>query len=822
MKKLLIIISVLIGAGVTAGGIWGYHFLKSGLPALNGFLEVDDVTAPVQIYRNMHGVPQIWAQNERDLYFATGYVMAQDRLFQMDLMRRAALGELSEIIGEPGLEQDEESRIIGFARDARKLATKLDKKTRMILQSFSQGINACMETMKTLPVEFRLIGYKPEPWQPWHSIAVARLVGWTLGMRAGLEVVSLYARARLGDKIAARLFPARLPSDAMRLADGDRDSPLRPLMPLPPMPGDLRKALAKAGPPKRLEAAIAAIGSNSWAVSGILAKHSRPILANDPHLALTQPSFWYLLHQHTPHDLNVVGGAIPGTPTILIGRNDHIAWGLTNVGADFQDFFLEKLSSTGPGVPSALDPDNTWHVVKEHDEQITIKTEKGTKKETLKVLSTKRGVLVSGLLPDSVKGYGLALSWPGREETNELLALYNVNKAADFNEFEKALEVFGVAPQNFLYADKSKIGFVEAGWIPKRVGFDGRGPAPAFLPGYKWNGRIPFSLLPKGIEPVTNVLAIANQQPVGDRYLFDITTSADPPIRAKRIQDILSNEKKVSSEFMQEMQVNAKSPAALKMAARFIAAAKTIASPSEAETRALELLESWDGTFSPESEAALVFSAVYDNALRAMFEDELGPLYNSYRAHVFLIMQVFEKELSDPDSVLVDDRRTKDKKETAREILKRAFRQGVSKLVKRTGGPDSDWSYSRFHVFERKHPLAAGGWILRKIFSRGPDPVPGSPWCIDATSAGLHPFRAIRAGPSMRIITDFADEPPCVHVAITGGESGHVLSPYYDDQTRLWLSGELMTLPMNLDDVRSSSSHRLVLSPKKGGLARNR
>ena len=327
MRRILRIAALAVLLGCAVGAYLGYKFLRSGLPMVDGFVEVEGLQKPVQVFRNVYGVPTIWAEREDDLYFATGFVMAQDRLFQMDLMRRAAAGRLSEILGEAGLEQDEESRIIGFARDAKRLAAMMGQDTRRILEAFGKGVNAYIESTPSLSVEFRALGYEPEPWEPWHTIAIARLVGWTLGMRIGLEVISMYARARLGDALAERLVPARLGSDAMRLDSTEQSGEPRPVMKMPPMPDDLRAALKEAPPPPRLEAAIAAMGSNSWAVSSRMSESGNPILANDPHLALMQPSFWYILHQHAPPDLNVVGGAVPVGQDCAVWARGHATGG---------------------------------------------------------------------------------------------------------------------------------------------------------------------------------------------------------------------------------------------------------------------------------------------------------------------------------------------------------------------------------------------------------------------------------------------------------------------------------------------------------------
>ena len=801
------LLALLVLAG--AAGYLGYRYLASGQPRLDGFVHLQGLGAPVQVYRDARGVPHIFAESEVDLYRATGYVMAQDRLFQMDLTRRIAQGRLAEVLGEELLEIDLAHRVYGFDVQARRGAAEADAITRRVLEAFSEGVNACIAGSEALPPEFRLLGYAPEPWKPEHSIGLARLIGWGLGERLELERLTLQLRARLGDALAARLVPDDLAlAEAPLVPDPEGIDP-RPRFGFAPLPADLLEALRASAPASR-PASGEGGGSNSWVVAAERSATGRPLLANDPHLALSQPSFWYLIHQQIPGELDVIGGAIPGTPTVLIGRNRQIAWGLTNVGADFQDLFLERLDP--PDAPTRYATPEGWAELTRREEAIVFVDGAGERQtRTEVILETAHGPL----LPERpAPGYGLALKWSGGGCSDELLALYRLNRAEDLDGFHEALADFGVPPQNIVFASADgTVGFQTVGFIPRRKGFDGRGPVPGFSGEYGWLGRVPYEVLPRGKAPEEGFYAIANQAPVGRGYPFEITTSADPPHRAARIRQRLQAETTADLSLMQSMQMDDTSVQAPAVRDRLVAAVEAGGAVGGVEAAALELLRGWDLRFARDSAGALIYQTAYRELCRALLYDELGDLYEGYARHTFVLPQVAERELADPTSPFIDDRATPDRQETADDLYRTAFRRGVALLRESAGEDPAAWRWDAFHLFPRRHPLGRGSALADLIFSRGPDDVAGSMWTPNATSAKLDPFGPVRAGPSLRMIVDFSEDAG-VHLVITGGQSGHPLSPHYDDLTPLWLHGDLLEIPMDRERVRLNTRHRLVLKPE--------
>jgi len=801
----LLALVVLLGAA----GYLAYRYLAAGQPRLDGFVRVPGLGQPVQVYRDARGIPHIFAENEDDLYRATGYVMAQDRLFQMDLTRRVASGRLAEVLGEELLEIDLAHRVYGFGRLARELAPRADELTRRVLEDFAGGVNAGVADLEQLPTEFRLLGYEPEPWKPEDSIALARLIGWGLGERLELERLTLNLRARLGDALTARLVPNDLALGLPPLAPDPEGIEPRPRFGFAPLPADLLAALRAGAPVGRPPGAEGGGGSNSWVVSGGRSATGRPLLANDPHLALSQPSFWYLIHQQIPGELDVIGGAIPGTPSVLIGRNREIAWGLTNVGADFQDTFLERLDP--PDEPRRYATPDGWAELIRREELIAYIDADGERQtRVVELLQTANGTL----LPERpAPGYGLALRWTVDEESDELLALYRLNRAQDFDGFRTALATFGLPPQNIVFAaGDGTVGFQTVGFIPRRKGFDGRGPVPGWSGEYGWLGRIPYEVLPGGQAPAEGFIAIANQAPVGPGYPFEITTSPDPPHRAARIRERLLAADAADRHLMQSIQNDITSVQAPAVRDRLVAAVEAGGALAGVEAAALDLLREWDLRFERESAAALIFQTAYRELCRALLQDELGEQYSGYERYTFVLPQVVERELADPASPFLDDRTTTDRRETAEALYRAAFARAVRLLRERAGESPTAWRWDEFHVFPRRHALGRGSEIADLLFSRGPDGVAGSMWTPDATSARLDPFGPVRAGPSLRMVVDFSED-ALAHLVITGGQSGHPFSTHYDDLTPLWLQGELLAISMDRERVRLNTQHRLVLNP---------
>lgn len=785
-------------------GAWA--FLARSLPSYAGALEIPGLHGPVEVFRDEWGVPHIVAGDDHDLYLATGFVQAQDRLFQMDLVRRVAWGRLAEVFGEDALPTDREHRVAGFGRAARDILPRLHPETRAVLDAYAEGVNAFIETTRALPFEFTVLGLRPEPWTAEDTVAIGRFIGWTLGERVDPEVLTLEVRRRLGDAVAAWFCPPAPPPWIDPIAPDppcpDPADCVEPApLPFPPLPDEVRRGRADPGRPHGTGSSV---GSNNWAVAPSRSTTGRALLASDPHLMITMPSFWHLVHQTAP-GVDVIGAAPAGVPVVLIGRNRHIAWGLTNVGADVQDLYLLKESPDGGGT---LGPGGRVEPYRFSDEVIRVKEGSGFREEPLRVRLTRHGPVLEE--DAGAPGWVLALRWTGHDPSDEVRAFHLVNRARDFAQFREGVRHFGVSAQNFVYADaEGRIGYQLGGRIPVRRGWDGRGPAPGDDPGHEWLGDVLFEDLPWFLDPPSGVIATANQTPVGPRYPYPVTTSPDPPFRALRQEVLFGGARRLSPDDMAAAQADVVSEQARGFVPLLAAATEASGPLGEREQAALDLVRSWDLRYAVESAAPLIVQETYNRALRRTFSDELGAWYGRFAAIRFLASVALDRALLDRDHPAFDDRTTPTR-ETRDDVLAAAFREAVEALSHRHGDDPAGWRWGDEHRLALRHPFSRIP-VLGRLFVTGPFPVDGCGFTLDATSSSLGEDHAVTVGPSYRQIVDFS-RPDRVLVAMTSGQSGHVLSPHYDDLTALWLDNRYADLTMDPAAVRALPD-RLTLRP---------
>jgi penicillin amidase len=765
--------------------------LVRSLPALSGTLHLRGLAEQVDVYRDTHGIPHIYAQNRRDLMFAVGFVTAQDRLWQMDLIRRVATGRLAEIVGEGGLRNDLLMRAIGLERTAQRQFESLSPESAVLLTAFCEGVNTCIENLRSLPPEFRLLKYHPEPWRPSDSLAISRLLGWQLSKNYESEIVLMKIAGKVGSRRAMELSPA-YPSDGPSILPSDTLE-------------DITESEILEGAQELDEIIGAPGGSNSWVIGPSRSASGAPILANDPHLSGTWiPSIWYYVHL-TGGGFDVIGALVPGTPLPLLGHNRRIGWGLTNMTADVQDIYIERVD---PNDLNQYEYNGAWVDMDTLLEKIPFRTSSGeTSFIQREIRRTIHGPVINDAVPKALKV--ISLSWTGLEPTPDFEALLGVNLAKDWNDFRSALESFGVAPQNFIYADTSgNIGYYGAGIIPTRPSGNGMFPQDGWTSATRWGDRIPFEQMPHAFNPPAGYIVTANNRVVGDEYPHFLSAEWAPGFRSRRIIELLGERKAHDAQSMARMQSDSVS-----LLAKFICETiePALAGVREADQRkAARLLAEWDYDNTVKSAAALIYHEFLITFARNTFSDELGKtLANEYLDQYYLWLERFVQFVEE-DSPWFDDRNTQ-KVETRDDIVVRSFAEAVESLQKKYGADMDGWRWGNVHRGEFHHPLDKSA-LVKWLFNPDPFPFPGDGETINRGTFDFNKPYEVTMAASIRHIMDFSHLENTLGIHTTG-QSGHFLSPHYDDLAELWLKGKYISLPMNKEEYQRRIEGYLRLLP---------
>ncbi|HEU0000574.1 MAG TPA: penicillin acylase family protein, partial [Ktedonobacteraceae bacterium] len=533
--------TVAVAAGVAglAGGAY-YYMMRRPLPTYKGEVKLQGLYEAVEIITDRYGVPHIYAHNEDDLYYAQGYAHAQERLWQMELNRRIGSGRLSEVFGELALEADRFARRLGMHRSAAAALDQLPTHSRRILDAYARGVNAYIEQHQhNLPIEFTILRYKPGPWLITDTILWSKMMGWNLGGNWETEIVRARLVAKLGPERAATLEAGYDPQHPLIVPPGVAYQ------------GVNLGLVEQYQQLKMLSGFGLLSGSNNWTVDGTMTTTGLPILCNDPHLGQVAPSIWYECHL-VAGDIDVVGASFPGAPGIVIGHNQHIAWGLTNAISDIEDLYIEKFH---PEHPDQYEYMGKWEKAQVIREEIRVKGSKTPVVEEVRV--TRHGPILTTFNPSTqdtasnnghqAQGLLLALHWTGQEKHNIVSAVHQMNRATNWEEFRQGLRDWDLPPQNVVYADvDGNIGYVMAGAIPIRAKGQGLLPMPGWTGEYEWTGYIPFEELPQTYNPEQHFIVTANNRVVDDSYPYYITNEWLSGYRARRIRDLLRSKQKLS------------------------------------------------------------------------------------------------------------------------------------------------------------------------------------------------------------------------------------------------------------------------------------
>jgi len=815
--------------------IVGIFTVRRSFPQVSGEIQLPGLQAPVEVLRDRYGVPRLYADSVHDLFFAQGYVHAQDRFYQMDYWRHLGSGRLAELLGEDALEYDRFLRTLGWARIARQELESADPETLAILQAYADGVNAYLgeRSGSALSLEYAVLGlinpaYRPAPWEPLHTLTWAKAMAWNLGGNLDEEIERAILLNSLSPEQLDELYPP-YPGDNPTIlpefrAAGGQGQTLRPASAASLSLEGLQPLFAGAGRRvKGLQAVLGptgpSIGSNNWVISGARTASGKPYLANDPHLSEQIPSIWYEigLHCRRPSEAcpyNVAGFSFAGVPGVIVGHNDRIAWGVTNVGSDVMDLYIEKIN---PDNPNQYEVNGEWV-----DMQIVHETLQvgGGEAVDLPVRLTRHGPLITETyLPEDFSeqaglelpgAYAIALRWTALEPSSLFRAILGFNRAQNWEQFREAARFFVVPSQNLVYADvDGNIGYQMPGWIPVRAGGDGRLPVPGWTDEFEWTGYIPFEELPYMFNPERGYIATANQAVVGPDYPYLISTTFDYGFRGRRIVELIESAPgPVDITYLQRMQGDNKNLNAEALVPLLL----SLPLEEEGLETARALLQNWDYDNDMDSAPAALFEVFWAHLLDAAFNDDLPedyPMGGGDRA-----IEVVRRLVGQPDSPWWDNRATPER-EDRDAIFIQALSGALSELQQRQGRDPARWAWGDLHTVTFHHESLGGTGIapLDALFNRGPFPTAGGTDLVNATGwDASEADYTVRSLPSMRLLVDLGnlDNSLAVH---TTGQSGHAFHPHYIDLAEQWRTIQYHPLPWSRERVEITAVERLVLQP---------
>jgi penicillin amidase len=795
-----------------------HWFIYRPLPQIDGSAALSGLQHEVTVERDRWGVPHIRAGSVEDLAEAQGYVMAQDRLWQMDLLRRVARGQLSEILGPGTLSIDKEFRTNGFARAAERDATLLDPESRKVMEAYARGVNQFIDQHKNnLPLEFSLLHYEPRPWQPSDTLAISGYMYRTLTDTWERELNRGRVTERAGTDRAKDLFSAEAAMDhfvvgdpkviddgSQRSAadsdDEDDDDDMQPDTVLKASIGTPYGGLTPESAPDITSALSQSVeeflqqskneirqslGSNNWVVSGAHTATGKPLLANDTHLELSIPSIWYEIHLTAP-GWNVKGFTLPGAPMVIIGHNDRIAWGFTNNGADVQDLYVETFN---PASPDEYRVKGSWAKAQLIDEVIHVK---GQPDEQLKVTVTRHGPIV---LREGDKAY--AMRWTATEPGG-LVNSYNwLGKARNWKEFRDAMKRVWGPGQNAVYADvEGNIGYVMAARVPVRKKGHGEVPVPGDTDDYEWTGYIPFDHLPQALNPESGLIVTANARVVGPNYKPYLTDRWEEPYRTARIYDLLHDRHDLRPEDMLRVQTDTYSYPHAFLADQLLAASKTVRPKDPRAQKLIDGLKDWNGIADADSPEVSFVHATRRAAIDLLLEPFLGKDTSLYqwRSTTFL-----QKLLTDrPAKWLPPAYKSYD------ELLAAAADVAVAKLTEQSRSARvEDWAWKRFNSLDMFHPIGRAG-LLKRFLSITDKPQSGTQYSVRAATK-TH-------GPAMRFVGNPGNWDESI-LLIPAGQSGQPGSSHYSDQFSYWYEGKPIFAPFSDAAEATARKHTLTLKP---------
>ncbi|MBD5786583.1 penicillin acylase family protein [Cellulosimicrobium terreum] len=849
-RRLVVAVAALVVVALVATAVFVVVAVRRPLPQTSGEITLSGLDAEVTVLRDELGVPQIYADTPEDLFRAQGYVQAQDRFFEMDYRRHVTAGRLAELVGDDpdAIAADKVTRTFGWRKVAEEEWDLVDPATRTYLQSYAEGVNAYLEDRSPgeIALEYTVLGVQvevadPEPWDPIDSLAWLKAMAWDLRGNYDDELDRALSYGTLQDTAkVTELFPP-YPSDvnAPVLAAGDLENPQQ----VSHDAGGSTVAYGDDHLQSALEAADRALsavpvtvgrgegtGSNSWVVSGEHTASGEPLLANDPHLALGAPSVWAQVGLHCNQvdaqcGFDVAGFSFAGFPGVVIGHNAQLAWGLTNMGADVTDFFVERVRDE-----TYLRGDE-WEPLETRTETLRVN---GGQDIDLEVRSTVHGPIISSVIPGTepvtdsptpgtrLGEYAVSLQWTALEPGHTADAVFAFNLAADADDVASAAALFDVPAQNIVFATTDgHIGYQAPGRIPVRgdvsdspVPTDGTWPRDGSDERYDWTGYVASEDMPRALDPAEGFLVAANQAVLPAGVAPFLTTDWDYGYRSQRIRTLLQDKIDAGSPLdvddMNTVQLDDRSPYAEALVPLLLD--QELDDPFAEEGQAL--LADWDYRTDEDSAAAAYFNAVWRNLLEITFWDDLPESARPSGGSRWLA--VVQGLVENPTDSFWDDRQTVSVVETRDEVLTQALVSARLDLTVEVSKTPDDWQWGTVHTLALEHPVLGGDsipWFVRDYVNPDPLGMPGGSSIVDATAwdAASGSFD-VTAGPSMRMVVDLGDLDRSTWVNVTG-TSGHPASKHYDDQLGTWADGETYPWPFGVDAVADAGTDELTLVP---------
>lgn len=804
-----LVLAVLLVLLLAAGGIIaaGYYlWAVDPLPAMSGEVSLHGLRRAVSVARDKWGTPYLRAESLEDLYFAQGYVTAQDRLWQMDLLRRAAAGELAEIFGKDRLEYDRQQRNFGFRQVAERARSTSPPEATTALDAYARGVNACIEShADRLPLEFHLLQYKPKPWTPVDSLLIGKLMTQVLSSSWERDLFRGFVATQFDEKTRDELLPETSEFDQILVGSDLPVTAEKSALPLKTALPSIDRTLFARGKQTAetltntltdLGIAGGMAGSNNWVIGPQRSTTGKPILANDPHLAHVIPSIWYLVSlQAAPEQWHVAGVAFPGIPGVVIGHNDRIAWGVTNFWADVQDLYVEQFD---PAHPARYRAGDGWQEAEMRKEIILVRRSllsSASDSVEHDVIVTRHGPIIADR-----EGKKLALQWTALSPDDAIVTFSKLARARNWNEFTDGLREYPSPTQNFVYADvEGNIGYYVAGHIPIRKSGDGSVPYDGTGDAGEWIRMIPFEEMPHLYNPAKGWLATANNRLAGSDYPYFMSHEWVAPYREKRINDLIAEKAKLSAEDVRNIQADVYSIQDhhfAQMVARFLAGSPRANEPKIRDMRSA--LDAFDGWLKPDRVTAAVPWAMRERFTEAILRGKLGEHFSEYfwfnqPTVIDRIIRSWPRDWLPKQYATYED------------LLTAAFDQAETQITAQLGPGRSQWRWGRFNSLRFRHPLDQAPGLGRWL------DVP--PLEMGGASHTVNSYGRQRTwGVSMRLIVDLSNlDNSSLNTAV--GESGQMASTHYQDQVSDWYRVNRHLLPFSDTAVKNATVETLVLKP---------
>ncbi|HEX2227172.1 MAG TPA: penicillin acylase family protein [Candidatus Binatia bacterium] len=775
------------------------HLAKPAAPKYGGEITLAGLGKNVNVFWQSEGIPHVFAADERDLFFAQGYLHAQERLWQMDLNRRFLSGRMAEIFGQfpvppqeltsqfrgsDSVDVDYFMRLVGIRRSALASADVLSPADRERLQAYSAGVNRFIELCgKRLPLEFRLLRYQPEPWRPEDTLTIGKGFAFLLSLALFTRLNAIPIAAELASE--PQRFQDLYPSDA-----ANDFTTTRALW-------DAAQNLWRFSADARgMVGGMAGAGSNAWVIGPSRSEAGHALLCNDPHLRISLPSIWYLMHlcaapgSSATDAYEVWGATLPGCPGVQVGHNRCIAWGITAALCDDVELYREKIHRLEPDL---YELDGRWQVMNRQRETIPIR---GKRPAERTVRWTRHGPVITDFKRQSSSSEVLSLRWTAHEASEDFHALYTLNRARNWHEFLEALSYQAAPALNIVYADNAgNIGFSLAGKVPLRGGRPSALPTEGWRSENEWRGFVPFGDLPRLLNPPQGAIATANNRIVDDGYPFYLSRFFEPPYRVRRIYDLIDAQKIHRAEQMMAAQADKVSIHAIELIVFLSGELAAIRDAADEISLAADRMLRWDGHCGADSIAATIFHAFHQRLIRnilvPVLGDELSTIY----------IEIFNQSILPIENILRAPHPPWLRGTGRGELVRSALEQACAEIRKTLGPNQSRWQWGRLHTLTLNHPFSRVS-LLRPLFSAGPFPSGGDNFTVDlGFYRHSNPYQHI-IGSSVRMVVETGERLRS-RFSLPSGQSGCPFSPHYLDLTTQWQRQEYIELSATAEQVYS-------------------